>query len=89
MIEGFPVLEDGEIALLRAKRATGHVIDDNFQLAINVSQKVFTVFNDINAALLSAREIVKRNSDIEVCLYGKENVMLHLITADNLESPNQ
>lgn len=89
MIEEFPVLKNGEVALLRAKRATGHVIDANFQLAVSVSQKVFTVFNDINAALLSTREIIKQNNDIEITLYGKDNVVLYFITVDNLETLNR
>ncbi|MEZ2443010.1 hypothetical protein AB6805_14905 [Chitinophaga sp. RCC_12] len=84
MIEAFPQLKNNEVALLRAKRKTGHVIDDNFQLAVSISQRVFTVFDDVNTALHFAKEIIKRNNDIEVCIYEKDNVLLHFITADNI-----
>lgn len=76
MIEDFPFLKDGEVALIRARLATGHVVDETFQLAISASQKVFTVYSNVDEALRSANRIVKEHLDIEVVLYGKDKTVL-------------
>lgn len=50
MTEKFPDIQNLQIALLQADINTGHVLDENFNLAINSNQRIFSVFEDIDCA---------------------------------------
>ncbi|MGO4291515.1 hypothetical protein [Chitinophaga sp. RAB17] len=83
-MENFPPLQGDQVALLRAKVETGNVLDENYELAINDSQKVYTIFEDVITALLIAQEIIKVDKSIECVIYDKEKTVLHYITVENL-----
>ena len=48
-IKKFPKLRKSQIAILRAKSSTGHVLDSNFQLysSNNKDQEKYTIFGSL------------------------------------------
>ena len=83
-MENFPPLQGNEVALLRAKVETGNVLNENYELAINDSQKVYTIFEDVTTALLVAQEVIKGDKSIECVIYDKDRAVLHYLTVENL-----
>ncbi|KIO76014.1 hypothetical protein TH53_17505 [Pedobacter lusitanus] len=57
-MEKFPQLKDRQVALLRADINTGIVLDRNYIYATTSDQEVYTVFDDINSAIRSAKAII-------------------------------
>jgi hypothetical protein len=79
MIENFPELNDSEVAILRAESVTGHVLDENFVLAIDNSQKVFTIVSNVDEALKIAKNIIEEKKGIECVIYDQaKKVLYHL-----------
>jgi len=83
-MEKFPYLRNNQVALLKAERGTGHIIDENFQLAVSNLQKVFIVFDNVDIALQAAKGFIISNNEIEIILYGKNKVVLYFITIENV-----
>jgi hypothetical protein len=79
-MQRFPALDDNQVALLRAQFSTGHVLDDNFQMALNKGQNVYTVFNDINLAMEYADHTIKTNKDLEIVIYGRGKEVVKYIS---------
>lgn len=79
-MEKFPKLVDGQVVLCRAEFNTGHVLDEEFHLAIRNNQKVYTIFNDFNSALLEAETIVKERPSVECAIYNETNTLLKYVT---------
>jgi hypothetical protein len=78
-MQEFPELNGNQVALLRAECKTGHIVDENFNLAIEESQKVYTIFNDMDAALDATKMIFEQKKGIEIAIYGKDrNILKHL-----------
>jgi len=86
MMEKFPALQHNQVTLLRAERATGHVLDEDLELAISELQKVFTVFSDLNAAIAAAQKIIIANVGIECVIQNKEKVTLEVLTIENIHN---
>ena len=84
MTEKFPDIQNLQVALLRADINTGHVLDENFNLAINGNQKVFSVFDVIDCAIDFAKSIISNKKDIECNLYAQEMKFLRSITYKDL-----
>lgn len=76
-MEKFPKLEGEQVALLRADVNTGHVLDDTLNLAVNDHQKVFTLFDDVEEALLFAKELISQNNKVECVIYSEGRKVLH------------
>jgi hypothetical protein len=66
----FPKLLPGQTALLRAESQTGHVLDDNFAIAISDHQNVFTIFDSEVEAKNYAKEVLTERNDVECNIYG-------------------
>lgn len=86
MIEKFPALQHNQVALLRAERATGQVLDEDLKLAVSELQKVFTVFDDLHAAIVAVQKIIAANAGIECVIYDKEQVVLEVLTIENIHN---
>lgn len=84
MMEEFPVLIDTQVALARAKLNTGHVLDESFLIAINISQRVFTVYPNVKDALQAALAIVKNHPHIECWIQNANKDVLHYIHRYNI-----
>ena len=74
-MEQFPTLTDGQVALLRAEIATGHVLDEYLRLTTDNNQKVYTVFNTYNEAFLAASKIVS-SGKVECIIYDADKKVL-------------
>ena len=73
----FPDLKSNQIALLRAEIATGHVVDDKYNLVVNEDQTVYSIFESEKEALDVAKRIVNGNENIECVIYGPNEKMLY------------
>jgi hypothetical protein len=87
-MESFPELKGAEVVLMRADTRTGHVLDEQFELATKDSQTVFTLFNDVGTALSFAQSIVSQHTTIECVIYGKNKEVLHYITTNRYDVVN-
>ena len=77
-MEKFPQLVKVQAALLRAGAATGHVLDESMQLAFSDTQKVYTVFDNYDNALIYAKETIKEGK-VECVIYGNDGVILKYV----------
>jgi hypothetical protein len=62
-MQQFSILDENQVALLRAEFNTGHVLDENLQLTLRDGQIVYTIFDNIDAALAVAETIVKKGTN--------------------------
>jgi hypothetical protein len=77
-MESFPLLKHNQVALLRADKNTGIVLDDQLSFALNDSQKVFSVFDSLNDAIVFADDFLSFNQKVEVVIYSdNEEVLFH------------
>ncbi|WP_207513117.1 hypothetical protein [Longitalea luteola] len=75
MIEArFPQLSEKEVALVRAEKNTGIIVDDKFERHISESQVYYSVFESYEAALQYINSISRK--DIEFIIYGKNQEVL-------------
>lgn len=72
-MQQFPALKDNEVALMRAQFSTGQVLDENYNLAINDHQSVYSIFTNLDEAIIAAQKIIEENRNIECVIYGAEN----------------
>jgi hypothetical protein len=79
-MQQFPALKDNEVALMRAQFSTGHILDENINLAINDDQPVYTIFKNLDEAIIAAQKIIEENSSIECVIYGKENAFIKYVS---------
>ena len=75
-MESFPDLKDYEVALIRAEKHTGHVLDEKLSLALLDKQEVYTVFESLNKAQNYAKEILSSNQEIEIVIYSSTHKVL-------------
>jgi hypothetical protein len=73
----FPQLSENEVALLRAEKNTGIIIDDKFDRHVSENQVYYSVFESYNAAIQYINSISRQ--DIEYVIYGKneEIILFH------------
>lgn len=76
-METFPELSSNQVALLRAEFATGHVLDELFVLAIDDTQKTYTVMETLSDAIVLSKKIVLERNDVECVVYGKNKEVLY------------
>jgi hypothetical protein len=86
LVEEFPKLRIGQVALLRAQNTTGHVLDENCETARSINQKVYTVFENTDDALQFVRSFVSSKGNIECVIYNNNQETLFFITPQNIES---
>lgn len=79
----FPRLIDKQVALIRSEYNTGHVLDENFILATNSEQKVFTLFETLTEALLYSKKKFIEMNNIEFAIYDKNQKLLYFIRSLN------
>lgn len=79
MVREFPKLEDEQVAVMRAERETGIVLDEQFKRAVSDEQKIFTIFENVSKAIEYSECVGKERSDIELIIYnGQENIIYHI-----------
>ncbi len=77
MLEKFPELKGDEVALSRADCNTGIVLDEKFEYPLTPSQKIYTVFNNVDEALKFANEILRVKMHIEIYIHKNDKNLLH------------
>lgn len=75
----FPELKADQVALLRAEINTGHVLDDKYNIAINDSQNVYSIFQSVEEAIIFSKKILSEKKGVEIVIYGKEEQVLHYL----------
>lgn len=83
-MEKYPILNENQVALIRAAFDTGHVLDEYQRLAINNDQKVYTVFENVDDTLIAAREIINGNKNIECVIYDKDEKPIRYLTHEDI-----
>lgn len=78
-MENFPKLEGTQVALVRAEKSTGIILDEMFNKRVSHDQAVFTLFEDITLAQAYAEKIKSTHNDVEFIIYGKGQVVLLFI----------
>lgn len=82
-MQPFPKINDNQVVLLRAEFKSGHVLDETFNLAVNDSQTVFSIFNSLEEGRNAAEKILAERNDIEFTIYGKDKEVLLYITPNS------
>lgn len=67
----FPLLKEEEVAVLRALKATGVVLDESFSICVSDVQTCYTVFVNLNQALDYVKEMQLIRDDVEYVIYNK------------------
>jgi len=78
-MQQFPILQGNQVALLRAEFNTGHVLDEDLNLALGDAQIVYTIFDSMDTALQAAENIVK-NGTIECIIYSRDRELVKYVT---------
>jgi hypothetical protein len=84
-----PLLTDSQFILLRADYATGIVLDENLNRAVDDKQNVFTTYNDVGQAIEAARNIVNYRDDVECCIYDSQKRPVYFIRKDEIKDLRQ
>ncbi len=85
-MKNFPTITGDEVVLMRAHLATGHVLDENFDIVRTNEQSFYTVIENVQHALQLAQEIVSKNNSIECCISGLNETPLYYITFENIKN---
>ena len=75
-MESFPELKKNQVALIRADKKNGHVLDEKLVLAVDKNQIVYTVFESLNEAKIFAEIFLATNQDIELVIYSSNEEVL-------------
>jgi hypothetical protein len=78
-MENFPKMSGAQVAIMRADSLTGHVLDENFKLAIDSSQKVYTIVDSFDKAMLLIESFRGKTSNVEFVIYGEGKKVLKFV----------
>lgn len=78
-MEQFPILNDNQVAILRADVNTGHIVDESYQLMLSDKQIAYTIFENYETALDFIKKELKTNNNIEFIIYGRDKVLIKYI----------
>jgi len=79
-------MESYQVAVLRSETHTGHILDEDCDLSISDTQKVYTVFHSINESIVFIENAMKSITNIDFTIYdAKQELIKHF----NGYSPNR
>ena len=78
-MQKFPSFGENQVALMRSDGNTGTVLDEKFNIPIDDSQIVFTVFNSVKESLDMAKNILTEHQGIECTIYDKDREALYFL----------
>lgn len=84
-MQAFPKLKNDQIALLRAERTTGHVVDINLSLVISEQQEVYSIFENVDLARSYITSFLKTDDRFEYVLYNKDKVVVSFTSVGQTE----
>jgi hypothetical protein len=64
---------------MTADSLTDHVLDEGFNLVINDSQKVYTIVESLDKALLLIESWRKERNNIEFVIYGADKKVIKFV----------
>lgn len=76
----YPKIDKDKIVLCRAESSTGIVLDEEFKYATTDYQKVYTIFNSENEALIYVDSLLSEHEGIEFVLYDFNHELLRVIS---------
>jgi hypothetical protein len=74
-LEDFPELLHDQVALIRAEKATGIVLDDQFKRHISKEQVFYSVFENREMAMKYIDQC--KRTDVEFTIFGKRHELLY------------
>ena len=80
----FPDIHKNQFALLRAEQKTGTVLKEDLEYALDSSQKVYTIFDDLVDAQLEAVSLISNNPNVECWIYNYRRELIMLIDRNDL-----
>jgi hypothetical protein len=78
----FPNVKDTQVVLLRNDLYTGIVKDNKMENAINETQEVWTVYDDLETAVSVAKLLVEEYDFMECMVFDKNKELLQHITPE-------
>jgi hypothetical protein len=78
-MQQFPDLNADQVAIMRADSLTGHVLDENFELAIDDNQIVFTTVGSLEEAMAIVKNMKTERPNIEFVIYGMDKKVLKFV----------
>lgn len=78
-LDNFPQLSNEQVALMRAAKATGVILDEDFKTLISDEQKMFTVFENLQQAKMYIDKILILRDDVDLTVFDKDQTMLVFI----------
>lgn len=80
----FPILKEGQFAVITADGATGHVLNHNGEIYKNDSaDEVYWIFDNLDLAKDFIKERSKLNDKIEFLIYDKNQTILEFVKANH------
>jgi len=77
-ILSFPLLKEQEVAVLRADKMTGQVLDENYTLYLKNSNAIaFSIFNNLEEAIDFIKENSQKERNIEFYIFNKEEKIIY------------
>ena len=82
----FPSLLEKQVALVRAEFATGHILDNKFDLYIrSKGGEIYTVFDTLDLAKQYIEEQKAEHKDVEFVIYGQDEKLICSIEPTEFE----
>jgi hypothetical protein len=75
-LEEFPQLLNNQVTLIRAEKATGIILDDQFKRHVSYEQVCYSVFENRELAMKYIDQC--QRTDVEFTLFGRNHELLPL-----------
>jgi hypothetical protein len=76
-MENFPIINELQVVLVRACALTGHVMNEEFEKINGLKQKMYTVFDSYDDALLYIQQEILHRRNIEAGIYDCRQKQIH------------
>lgn len=86
----FPILQDIQVALVRAQHSTGIILDEsNKYVDVEINPNFYLIFNDLEAAREYINSKMEEVFDVEFVVYDKhQDVVLYVAPPGSYYSEN-
>ncbi len=75
----FPTLQENQVALARAQKATGIILDEQFNVHISELNEVYTIFEGMQQAIAYVDSVKGTRNDVEFIIYDRNQSVLSFI----------
>ena len=81
----FPVLTAGQVAILFADAATGHIVDINFELLIHAGQEPYLICPSLDDAKNKIESLFRETPKWECVIYDSAQKMIKYVSPFSLK----